>query len=180
MIPKSRGLYLTGPSGSGKTSLAVTLANHWNRVLHEFRKIQFDAATEEQKLRYYSADISAGEIIFSDHVMAIDWFALCAAYKTIHENRTEEQHRLIWNVEHVNPQLLWVLDDFAGASSMSDHVRDCTEQFIRSLYIKDATVIITSNLPANEAGMRWNEQIRSRLLEMCVQIKISGNDMRAL
>jgi len=176
-LPDVRGWYITGPAATGKTTLAVALANAWNEYHHHTRYLGYTNASEDDKLNYYSSDIASGEILFFDRVMPVDWYALTSAYKTIPEYRRPPQHELVYNCDNPNGKLLWLIDDFAGGH-MSDHIQDCTERFLRGLYNEDAVVIITSNVPPNKTAALWNDQIRSRLIEMCAVITLKGTDRR--
>jgi len=180
-IPNGRGMYIFGETGSGKTTLAIVLANEWNRQYHIDRKVRYDLASDDDKLRCYSSDVAAGEILFFDRVYAVDWYKLVTAYTTLYENRTSDQHTLVYNCEHAvgnyQERILWILDDFAG-SQMTPYILTCTETFIRYLHNQSATVIITSNTPMDDARKTWNDQVRSRLTEMCVQVNLTGKDRR--
>ena len=171
------GFYITGPAGSGKTTLAIALANQWNigRQLERLHRIE--SASQDDQIRYYGPEVASGKVNFYDNVVPIDWYTLTSAYKVFSDKRTQAQLSLTNACETVNGRLIWILDDFAGGH-MPEYVQDATETFIRNLYNESARVIITSNIPLDETGRIWNDQIRSRLTEMCVQVNLTGKDRR--
>ncbi len=175
--PEGRGYYITGPSRSGKTSFAIALANEYNKRIHLERFKQWKNESEDDRLNYFAGDEGVGEILFFDRVYAIDWYNLKQAYNLFLEKRSQVQQSMVDACEAPNGRLLWIIDDFGGGY-MSAPVREATETFIRNLYSQSATVIITSNVEMDAARDIWNDQIRSRLVEMCVQVKLTGKDRR--
>lgn len=75
---------------------------------------------------------------------------------------------------------LLVLDDL-GKEKPSEWVEETLYEIINARYVRQLPVIITTNvgLKAVEARYPWNgEAIVSRLFEMCVGVRVGGDDYR--
>jgi DNA replication protein DnaC len=172
-----RGLYITGVAGSGKTALAVALANAYNDAVWEQRKQRYAAASEDEQLMVFPADRAAGGARYIDHVMAVDWMRAVNLYRLMPRERTDAENEWIARLEEASSSKLWLIDDF-GAGELTPMARDFTEGVIRALYNNSALCIITSNVSLEGVAKIWNEPIRSRLIEMCVPVELTGRDRR--
>jgi DNA replication protein DnaC len=93
-------------------------------------------------------------------------------------------------LEILNPVMnaeVLVLDDL-GAIRPTEWVWDTVSVVLNSRYNNNRTTIITTNYPAlapgaggqreETLGDRIGERMRSRLIEMCTQVEIAGEDFR--
>lgn len=172
-----RGLFIHGEGGTGKTMLAVALANLYNAAKHEERKVKFSLASEDERLRYFVADLSAGRVLYRDHVSPVEWIRVVNLYRILPGERSESEHHWIANLENASSARLWLIDDL-GAGEMTRVVKDATELVLRALYNNSCLCIITSNYTLDRIGEIWGEPIRSRLAEMTVAVELKGGDKR--
>lgn len=171
------GLYIYGGPGTGKTTLAVALSNAFNDSKYHERESKYEAADINDKLRYFAADYSKGEVIYLDYVNAFSWPNVCALYRIPAQDRSEKENITVCRLENASSARFWLFDDFA-AGNMTPAVLDGCERIIRGLYNNEAKVIITSNVELDRTREIWSEQIRSRLVEMCFPVELAGRDRR--
>jgi DNA replication protein DnaC len=151
---ESRGLLLVGSIGAGKTHLAVGAL----KAVIEDRGAQGLFCDYRELLRLiqnsYNPQVSTTELEILNPV--------------------------------VNAEVL-VLDDL-GAIRPTEWVWDTVSVILNSRYNDKRTTIITTNYPALAPGVgglreetlgdRIGERMRSRLMEMCNQVEMTGKDFR--
>lgn len=71
-----------------------------------------------------------------------------------------------------------VLDDL-GAEKTTDWVQEQLYMIINYRYEYELPTIITSNLDIGQLAQKVGERTTSRLLEMCIGVKLNGEDYRA-
>lgn len=77
----------------------------------------------------------------------------------------------------VDNAALVVLDDL-GVENITDWSREVIFRFLERRIACSGRVIITTNLTLNEMRDRLHERITSRILELCVPVKVEGDDRR--
>ena len=72
---------------------------------------------------------------------------------------------------------VFILDDL-GVENITDWSREILFRFLERRIAYGGRLIITTNLTLNEMKERLHERITSRILELCVPVKIEGDDVR--
>jgi DNA replication protein DnaC len=80
-------------------------------------------------------------------------------------------------IEEVAKRNVVVLDDL-GKEHRSANVDSIIYELVDTLYAKNRSLIVCSNLPSSEYKERYDEAVRSRLAGMCEILVIEGEDMR--
>lgn len=145
---EGKGIFFYGKPGVGKTHLAVG-------ILKEF---------------YYKRGICG--LFYDTRILLYD-------LKSTFDGNNET--RILLNTVIRAPIL--VLDDLAN-ERLTDWAKDILHYIIISRYNDKLPVIITSNISLEEEGEeesieeRFGKGIASRLYEMCIPIKVEGEDHR--
>ena len=143
-----KGLYLYGPAGSGKTHIAYAIAEE---VEKRGFKVKFHKVNRLIHKFRDNRDYAGRELL--DTFIGIDYTGF-----------GQDRDYLF-------------LDDL-GSNKESDFSIDCLTMILDYRYENKLQTIITSNASMEELEENVGSRIYSRLVGMCKEIKIDGEDMR--
>lgn len=151
-INDGMGVFLTGGCGSGKTHLGVLLLQH----------------AENVSSKKYIGETYGHIPDQSEFLSAPDFFL---ELRSTFNDGVESEGDVIGRYSYVKNLMI----DDIGAEKVSDWSRQMFYTLIDRRYRENELTIITSNLSLDDLAKSIDDRISSRIVEMCVVIKLEGD-----
>lgn len=153
-LQERKGIFLHGQAGTGKTYILYS-------ILKEFISIN---GVSENESGLYSVN---------SNFQVVDMPTFSSKIKS-YVTREEDPEENIY--PYKTCQNLFI--DDLGAEKMTDFLFENVYQIINYRYNNLLPCYITSNYSLKEVSEKINDRIASRIAEMCVVIKLEGDDRR--
>jgi DNA replication protein DnaC len=173
--PPESGLFIEGPRGVGKSHLAAAFMRA--EVL-AWEPFEYERESGKLEISHYYFDPRHDDFEFNRYsyfprfVAAPEMLLLIRSTFGRHEGPSESEV-----LEKYSEAPILFLDDL-GSENPTDWVRSTLFILINRRYENNLKTYVTSNFSLGELAVHLDDRISSRLAEMCIGFKMTGDDRR--